>query len=282
MNFLKNTPEWFNLKNYEFINGATSDEINVQISERINIFNQLRDHYQGQIPPHKMFWESYDNAISKFAKIIQGEPQIKDLESKKEIIKRKSISSSEAIEATSSEDAIHHYLYLENKGFFAECDGGSRYRINREEFINNSLYIANREIALESWQYTQGLSVNIDLKFSNDYEILEQLKGLLPKWRKELDIPRPAKRILKNNIYRDKIYEIKLLPLFDLMLWSAIYQEKVSRKAIFSDVFNDWFNNKPIDDKTYDQTIKPNILKYIADSRNSDQHVLNIFKLPPL
>lgn len=264
----KSLPEWFELKKYEEVSFLSSDEIKHQISERRMILTSIIDLLSWSTPP-PVIASIANHAMGSLKKIMSGEVII-NREGLKEFVE----ASNSAIQSFSSEDAINHYLLLKKNGFFE--NEPSLYEIERKRFLFNDLFIENRRLALDENEITpHSYSVNIDLRSFTNKEILDSLQKLLPLWRTKLKINEPHKDKTTETTFRNKAVQYRALPIIDLMIWCFIYEHKISRKLIFQSLFNDYFRNKPITDKAYDEVIKPFILKCF----NGDNGNLNIFSL---
>ncbi|MDO6488671.1 DUF6387 family protein [Colwellia sp. 6_MG-2023] len=278
MSFLKELPEWFDLDNYQVLTDLTPRELKAQFDERIMIHSSVVSIAKDKTST-PLHFDILNDGICKIKKIWAGEPVINGL-SDNERFEHKPVTP------TSSEDAVNHYLALQEKGFFE----GERwaYEDNRQYFVNNDLYTENRKLEPdEDAIYTQGFSINIDLEFSTNKEILDIISTSLNKWRAKTRLNEPSKGQLVNDTYKSKILQYKVLPLIDLFIWQTIHSKKMSRKVIFDVVYKDFFrtNRKgelvPICDDYYDERIKAFILKCIGKEKlEHNPEIFNIFKLP--
>lgn len=264
----KSLPEWFELEKYEEVSFLSPDEIKHQISERRMILTGLIDLLSWDaLPP--VIASIANDAMGSFKKIMSGDV-IVNREGLKEFIE----ASNSAIQPFSSEDAINHYLLLKKNGFFE--NEPCQYETERKRFVFNDLYIENRRLTRDEDEITpHSYSVNIDLNGFTNKEIIDSLQQLLPLWRTKLKIDEPHKDKTAESTFKNKAIQYRALPIIDLMIWCFIYEHKISRNLIFQSLFNDYFRNKPITDKAYDDVIKP----FISKCFNGGDDNLNIFRI---
>jgi hypothetical protein len=273
LSFLKELPEWFNLDNYHSLESLTPNELQSQIEHRFFILNTLDGYddngnstplYESFIGEHRRDLECIWDGSVCIDEEYFGEPYFT------------------VITPLSSQDAISHYHLLKDNGYF-DGDNKSKYECDLLYFATNDLYTENKKLDPKGDSlFTNGYSVNIDLNTYTNKEILDYLKKSLPEWRKKTDCKQPTREQLINKTYKRKVLQYKVIPLIDLITWQAIHGKKVSRKVIFSGVFNDYIQDEPISDKKYDEVVNPFIIKCVGENRvNSNPDLFNLFQLKP-
>mgnify|MGYP003676794772 CR=1 FL=1 len=82
-------------------------------------------------------------------------------------------------------------------------------------------------------------SVNlvVNLKEHTDKYLLEQIKELLPKWRKELNITEPKSSMFMSNIHLQKIVDYQVIPYLDLLYHQKIENVKIPHRVIVETFF---------------------------------------------
>lgn len=277
MAFLKELPAWFDLANYQVLTTLTPGELKAQIEKRVHNLACAMSMGIGEYSS-PLCRSILDDVISNLKDIWCGNPCIEGLLDNERF-------EPQAVEPTSSEDAVNHYLSLKENGYFSgePC----AYEDAREYFINNDIYSENRkQIDDEMGVYTRGFSVNIDLGLFTDKEILEKLKVILPDLRKKTRLNEPKKGQIINQTYKNKVLKYEVIPLIDLVLWQVIHREKISRKVLLDVVYKDFSRVnqegelEPICDNFYDERIRPFVLKCVGDERlDKAPEIFNIFKL---
>lgn len=104
----------------------------------------------------------------------------------------------------------------------------------------------------------------IDLDGSTDAEILEELRELLPMWRKQLNLPEPAKNecgvVGPSTIKR--MIEYRVIPMLDLMIWAKIngfeYSAEQLSRVLYPDVI--------VSAKHVNDTRKPFAMKFMDEN----------------
>lgn len=81
---------------------------------------------------------------------------------------------------------------------------------------------------------TLSLSINLHLP---DYQIIEELKKLLPQYRKLLKSPNPQKQYKQSDL--SKILSYNILPLADLILWAKAENKTITLSVLAVSLFPD-------------------------------------------
>lgn len=117
---------------------------------------------------------------------------------------------------------------------------------------------------------------SIDLANATDTEILDQLRDLLPMWRKELNIPMPKKRTVTPTLF-GKVASYRIIPYLDIRIWSALYGFRFTHQQYGDILFPDDSNRATSD--YIKQTLLPHTLKVLAIlDRELDVEVLEFRK----
>ena len=108
------------------------------------------------------------------------------------------------------------------------------------------------------------IETTIDLDGSTDTEILEELRTLLPMWRKQLNLAEPAKNecgmVGPSTIKR--IIEYRVIPMFDLMIWAKINGFEYSAEQLSRVLYPD----EIVSAKHVSDTRKPFATKFIDEN----------------
>ena len=83
-------------------------------------------------------------------------------------------------------------------------------------------------------------SVICDIGLGNytDDEILMALERHLPLWRKDLNVPEPPKRFIKDAEIT-KIRDYRIIPFLDLMIWERDMGVVITKSVVAACVFPD-------------------------------------------
>ncbi len=108
------------------------------------------------------------------------------------------------------------------------------------------------------------IEATIDLDGSTDTEILEELRTLLPMWRKQLNLAEPAKNecgvVGPSTIKR--IIEYRVIPMLDLMIWAKINGFEYSAEQLSRVLYPDMI----VSAKHVNDTRKPFAMKFIDEN----------------
>lgn len=127
----------------------------------------------------------------------------------------------------------------------------------RPEFMLSSI-----SIPLNDNHNARNVALTIELLDSTDDEIIASLRGLLPKWRAQLNIPEPIferPRVGESTI--PKIVCDCLIPAMDLMIWEYMEGVKITQALLERTLFPHTLRSSVI------QTLKRGVL-----SVQSDEH----------
>jgi hypothetical protein len=221
MKYLKKDIEqflnWFDNKNYTFIADLTISEYLLELSCRQEFFNSSNKNSK-----FREFW---------FSKIFSG----KDINAS-QYQGRHSIAhmpdlyarcmklvSEFSHERTSSTSAVrpmsidHIKTYYELIKQQETCEGLDFVESNKKGWESSpvNLFLNN------AGTKTSDLFTLIDLKYSNT-EIIESLSSLLPKLRKELDLPTREKSDLAHKKFHEKLnqlYKDRIIQLLDILFF---------------------------------------------------------------
>ena len=115
----------------------------------------------------------------------------------------------------------------------AQCMGAAA-----TEFINESSTDEIGGTAYDLLFSDIGYEANISLNLNApDYQILQELKQLLPEYRKKLKARMPRKLFKQTDLR--KILEYKIIPLSDLILWARAEAKSISLNVIADALFSD-------------------------------------------
>ena len=133
--------------------------------------------------------------------------------------------------------------------------------------LDSKLFFADINMTMKSYgidRYSHGYNdfySSLDLANATDTEILEQMKILLPMWRKELDIPEPAKRAVTPSLFK-KAASYRIIPYLDIKIWSALFGIKFTHQQYADILFPDNENRATAD--FIKQTVIPHTQKILA------------------
>lgn len=114
------------------------------------------------------------------------------------------------------------------------------------------------------------INLNIDLKRNGDKYILEQIKKLLPKWRKELRINEPKSSMSLTDVHLKKILKFQIIPYYDLLVFQQIENVKIPHRVVVEAIFPD--QKDPYTEIEFRQTILKFVNKISDDNFNFDHY----------
>lgn len=215
---------WFNISNYDYIKNIDDIALLEELILRTCIYEHAA---KGRIS------ESYDSFI--WGEVLKGQPNMgqswedegadkevpEHLEKKEQ--KLKLLSSNEAVYPVSWAILEHYYSR------FKEKEQKLSVKDNEQE-----------EIKFSYSDFMGDSSVLCDIGLGNytDDEILMALKRHLPLWRKDLNVPEPPKRFVKEAEVK-KIREYRVIPFLDLMIWERDMGMTITKSVMAACVFPD-------------------------------------------
>ena len=137
----------------------------------------------------------------------------------------------------------------------AQCMGEAATELINEsstEEIGGTAY----DLLFSDTGYEANISINLN---APDYQILQELKQLLPGYRKELKARTPRKLFKQTDLR--KILEYKIIPLSDLILWSKAEKKSISLNILADALFPDGSK----DEEDIRKTVIPFMEKVISE-----------------
>lgn len=215
---------WFDISNYDYISGIGDIALLEEVIMRTCIYEQAA---KGGVS------ESYDSFI--WSEVLKGQPNMERSwqdegankkapeHLKKKEQKLKTLSSNEAVYPVSWGVLEHYYLRFKEK--------------------EQKLSVKDNEQEMIKFSYSEFMgdsSVICDIGLGNytDDEILMALERHLPLWRKDLNVPEPPKRFIKDAEIT-KIREYRIIPFLDLMIWERDMGVVITKSVVAACVFPD-------------------------------------------
>jgi len=216
---------WFDINNYDYIKDIDNIALLEEVIMRTVIFEQAA---KGRIS------ESYDSFV--WSEVLNGQPNMErswqdegvgkkapeHLEKKEQELKM--LSSNEAVFPIPCVMLEHCYSRLKEK----------------EQELSSVKDNEQKVIKFSYSEFMGDSSVICDIGLGNytDDEILMALERHLPLWRKDLNIPEPTKRFIKEAEIK-KIREYRIIPFLDLMIWERDIGVAITKSVIAASVFPD-------------------------------------------
>ncbi|MEX2942167.1 DUF6387 family protein [Serratia fonticola] len=234
---------WFDIKNYEFIDTLTVEEYLNEFLIRQSLFSA-----------HPSSWRSDPEAKDVTSWIFGGKAHI--LAAMEEERKRYLYKAGEGPEGKLNYAALPLHLWPAEEKSFTGVDllsGADIERCNNwmadrtsGHFLGpgrGALDIVDKGEALAKYAYPKNgqLLMSIDLKNHTDEELLNGLKAALAFWRVEFGVNTRRKKttsqMTKSKVH--KLYFYKTLPLVDICLWMI----RENKTLITSDICRLLFHN---------------------------------------
>lgn len=227
--FINDLPPWFDLKNYDVIRGLSIDDIKVQLLARRTLL--INDSLEGFSNMEAVI-ERYgvDGGVEQWLSIVDGKvilrqfPAINGYQNDELYL-----SFTGAVRGFSSPKAVYHTAKLVNKGVLAFED-----RVNLREPYYTSEWCADYSLVQKNTfkSSVEHVTIDLDLAGHSDDELISHLKELLPRWRQELNTPKPKKRIGKSDDFFSRVKTNMIIPLLDLRIWEKIYNVKIDQNVL--------------------------------------------------
>ncbi|MBL3809570.1 DUF6387 family protein [Alteromonas macleodii] len=173
-----------------------------------------REEYLTDRPEEKLFWEQFDKIPGSFNHILKGNSVVKGLH------------------ITTLKEIHDELLNINVFGSGQLFDGIDPQYLRSD--VNS--VITDKNIRLYG-RNTESVYLDIDLTGGTDAEILDHIKGLLPIWRKKLNIPSPKKLKVTPTVFK-KALTYNLIPLLDLKIWSAMFGLTLTNQYCADLLFN--------------------------------------------
>ncbi|WP_448556026.1 DUF6387 family protein [Thalassotalea montiporae] len=240
-------PKWFKLENYKYINQLSANEIKDQLVYREDIHYQLRfidlDKFYGS----KVLIEERGEILFSDYILNQRWKQIKtgqviidkfcypitlpESESMAGYAKKLTLPSSLFIRGVSNSYVQHYISRLLEAGLVKTSDDGLSFPVTS--------YCGDIDLSNKDLLFTQSgsININIDLYNATDKVIIQEIKKMLPLWRKSLDIEEPKNNYFSRRLDYDKVPSYKIIPLLDLLMWAQIEQKKIPLRVLTSVLF---------------------------------------------
>ena len=212
---LEELKHWFDLSNYEQVETLTLKELHKELVLREWIMDGL-----------DFGWADDDENLKS---ILNGNPLL----SKKLNLKNYLNQSKTHIEQMSFKD-VHK---LEETLIIFAKEAFNDDRTLREKLSVQPITRTMREAFLR--QQDSKVYVSFDLDKSSDEEILSSLQKMLPVWRKEYEInPRKTEKYGVSKI--KKIFDHKIIPMMDLLIWATIKEITLSNMILSRVLYPDF------------------------------------------
>lgn len=136
------------------------------------------------------------------------------------------------------------------------------YRTGNTELVNPESAIGS--VSLHESMNAPGMCeifTAIDIHSFTDNEILNDLKHLLQKWRKETNQPEPKRITGIGPSDFKSLIDYKVIPMFDLLIWGQTNKKKITDEMLSRILFPD-FINEECTSEMIRKTRKPFAMKY--------------------
>jgi hypothetical protein len=228
INSINDLPKWFKLKNYDVIRDLSIKELKEQVLCRRML---LLDYPLDELLDIKADWSSdVDDDSENWVRIINGNVILEDYYTNfGSPLDDECLSSSDYIRGFTSTEAFYHSKKLRDKKLIAFQDGENSPVAYHSSILFGDYDLVRKQLlGLDSDQ----VSIKLDLGGCSDEELINDLRELLPKWRDELKISDPKKRMRKNDSFFRKIKNYRILPLLDLRIWEKINNVTIVQKIL--------------------------------------------------
>ena len=204
---VKAVTKWFDVDKYDVLNELTVEQIYIEVERRVLAYNLLTQ-YDSLKPQLKALVDDHEQKIQS-GKVLFNEDA--------KIDKPEEILSSS---------------YIANPLTIA----GAKDVIGAVDLVNR--LIGPEEEAKRSRQLSQYLSqagiskdvmfVEIHLSEASTEDIIEHLKTMIPRWKKELKVKPHEERGYRFGVGTiKKVMKYNLIPMFDLMFWEKKNNTKI-------------------------------------------------------
>ncbi|CCK74513.1 conserved hypothetical protein [Oleispira antarctica RB-8] len=222
---IKDLPSWFSLDNYRNLDSSEEALLSL-IAEREVRFHILGGgasftHNETFMTHIRKLGMERDSSISTPANYVSWNNGFPQLNPEENPTCREYLPEGEAVQAFSLVD-IHQMgleaeVFLDNLPLDEDCvksyDSLARHTVGKNKL---------------------SLSINLHLP---DYQIIEELKKLLPQYREYLESPGPRKQYKRADL--SKILSYKILPLADLTLWAKAEGKHIPLSVLAVSLFPD-------------------------------------------
>ena len=256
---------WFKIENYEFINKITVEEFIHELEWRHTLFYCLdEDKTLDEL--------GFEDSI-KYLRIFRGDPHLnkdspEEIQFNKEYDEYAKLTGRDTssdkpmlpnelgVWPVSFAELSHYASVAQNMGTYSLDEHGSYTHIDPKYMLasvscNVPEYLSNKVL------------IDVCLSEATDEEILSGIKKLLPVWRDRLRQSEPEvlpKRRVGLKTFQ-KLVSNRVLPLLDLLLWSAVFKMEVSNPILSHLVFSD----DPKDSQAIKETIRPFALESMTE-----------------
>lgn len=201
-------PKWFSLPDYECYKNMPDDELIYQLESRSNAYyteQSKQDNFFGETLCNGIFRSEYEGVVPFWEN--------------KEHDKKFYLSKSRAISPLSLRDLNFMQASLKDK-MDITLDG----KVD-VDFHDDYQHVSAMDLASV---YFEGIFCRINI-FKHDEIIIDELRVLLKKWRRETYIDEPES-LIKNGweVIRNKIIDYNAFPMIDLMLWEMATGHKIT------------------------------------------------------
>jgi hypothetical protein len=281
VNFLKKLPIWFKIENYTVLNDLDDWSLLNQFHVR-NFFlktynNSDTDLNQMTQTTNKKIWHDIKTGkiINKQMRMSHGSHYLEDKEEMCKIRERAKDSGTVPLV-----DMLRPFVLSESTDYSVtplnlfDLHMIDLYRPSlldkipfesdkKESLCSNASYdkLINNDYSI---------SLNIDLKNNGDKHILEQIKKLLPNWRKELGVNEPKSSMSFTDVHLKKILKFQIIPYFDLLILQQIENVKIPHRVIVEAIFPD--QKDPYTEIEFRQTILKFVNKIMDKNFNFDHY----------
>lgn len=282
MNNLKNRlPDWFNLEKYNELSTITALDFIEQLELRSLLFLLSKDisvHLDTPATTEEaytlvLFKEWYDSLSNGVVVIISSDEKNTILHSLPESLnssyewERESdrelfLKLNPILPQLSESDSILPVSFLTLKTFDNTAKKSGIYQDKNSELVNPGFELGS--VSLHKSMNNPAkyeILTTIDIHSYTDHEILNDLKYLLQKWRRETNQQEP-KRITGIGPSDFKtLIDYKVIPMFDLLIWGQVNNKKITDEMLSRVLFPDFIHDECTSEMIR-KTRKPFAMKY--------------------
>lgn len=258
INSTKDLPNWFSIENYAVFRKFDKKELKKQLDIRLELYTilllNLEEEHTDSSSPFECNQEVWESIINNTV-AVKNKIELSDDD--KSFCNAR-ISWLGGVRGIFAFEAHHFVERSTDKGLVIDDTNAEHIDYQREWLGGDMSGIEKR---FDFPRVNEAVYLSVNLKNYSDAEILKSFEKLLPKWRRELQIPSPSIVFAKDSDDA-KIIPYKLLPLLDLLIWSNSIGAKIPNRVLAIALF-------PTGEKgetEIKQTIMPLLNKLVSDN----------------
>ena len=228
-------PVWFSLKQYRVLNEMSDEQVREQFLVRLNLYRATDDLTEiVECSEEEYFGSEYLDWES-----IKKRP-IVSIESRKTLIpnSKPSPAKIDAYHRLAARGSVHgvmvhtaeHFMkHIYDKEVIKANPDDPEYLLYKQDYLLSDISMYAKAHGYSG--ATSGLYIELNIEEYCDEDIIKDVQQLLPFWRKQLSVDEPdVINQRKDDV--QKIVNYQLIPLLDLLLWSAANRRKIPNSVM--------------------------------------------------